>query len=312
MNTMILASSMLPEGIGPLAESSDNLYWFIFWQCLFWFTIVTVGTVWFAWKYHQKGKIELTSPVDHNNTLEITWSVIPTISIFFIFIWGFILYMGHFTPTDEPTYDITVKAKKWSWTFIYPNGASSTELVIPPDKRIKFVMTSEDALHSFFLPNYRSKMDVIPGRYTVIYLPPTPAPDPKLHPNGKILDLYCTEYCGDRHSRMTTFARIVNQEDFDAFLEYSSGPERDPEKIWKKYGCNGCHNITGNAGGIGPTWKGLHTRGDFIYFSESIDYPNKVVNPPYAPGIMPVIKVDEQEKRTLWNWIQNDFKVEEK
>ena len=324
---------MLPEAIGPVAQEVDSLYWFIFWQSIFWFIVITVGTLWFTFKYHQKGNIELTSGVSHSNVLEITWTVIPTISIFFIFIWSFRLYMKFYTePVGEEEYTITVKGQKWNWTFYYPNGASSSELVIPENRNIKFVMTSKDVIHSLFLVNYRAKMDVIPGRYTVLRIPAAKAPRGG---SGYLMDVYCTEYCGTAHSRMTTFARLVNEKEFDEFLEYISGPEQDPVKIYTNKGCKGCHPIT-DGDGTGPTWKGLADRfADYKnnpdakgfqkdmtfegYIEQSIRAPEVVASPKSGGGSWPLIMpryteadLKDEEILVLINWIKNDFKTKEK
>ena len=324
---------MLPEAIGPVAQEVDSLYWFIFWQSIFWFIVITAGTLWFTFKYHQKGNIELTSGVSHSNVLEITWTVIPTISIFFIFIWSFRLYMKFYTePVGEEEYTITVKGEKWKWTFFYPNGASSQELVIPENRNIKFVMTSKDVIHSLFLVNYRAKMDVIPGRYTVLRIPAAEAPRGG---SGYLMDVYCTEYCGTAHSRMTTFARLVKEDEFEHFLEHISGPESDPMKIYTSKGCNQCHSIDG-VDGTGPSWKGLAERfkgykdnadakgftKDMTYeayITQSIRDPAAVAAPKAAGGSWALgmnryteKDIKDGEILKLAEWIKNDFKTKDK
>ena len=253
-----------------------------------------------VWKYRRREGIEPDPSPHHSFLLEVTWTVIPTIMIVGIFFMGFVQYVGMTTMPGDP-YEIQVNAKKWVWDFAYPEGFSSPELHVPAGRDVLLTMRSTDVMHSLFIPAFRVKRDVIPGRYTQLWfnaLPPDEVGVPEKYP------LFCTEYCGKDHSAMGGAEMVVvhDASSFEKWIEVASipydgmTPDDYGELLWKSKGCVSCHSIDGKAG-TGPTWKGAWgeehkmkdgavVKVDLNYIEESILYPQAKVVAGYQ-GVMP-------------------------
>lgn len=159
----------LPPAKSTLAHQTDALFWFVHLSGLA-LTIGLIGIIiYFAFKYRRKSEDEVTPVITHNNKLEVTWSVIPLILVLVIFGWGYKVYMDQQVAPDD-AYEIKVTAQKWMWQFTYENGARSNgKLHVPAGQPVKLIMNSKDVIHSFFVPDYRLKQDVVPGRYTELW-----------------------------------------------------------------------------------------------------------------------------------------------
>lgn len=242
----------LPKGNSTFAGDLDGVFYFIYWLCIFFFLLILAMAFWFVGKYKQKGAVPHPQKSAHHSTaLELVWSVIPLILVLGIFVMGFRGFLDMRTPPDD-AYEIQVTGQKWNWTFTYPNGYEDPELHVPVGEPVRLVMNSIDVLHSFFIPEYRVKQDVVPGRYTDLWfevLEPGSAP------------VYCTEYCGTQHSEMLSTVIALPREEFDAWLTQAAdwistmAPAEAGRILWERKGCVQCHSIDG-AGGIGPTFKG--------------------------------------------------------
>ncbi|PAU93467.1 cytochrome c oxidase subunit II [Aliifodinibius salipaludis] len=246
---------LLPPAKSTLAEQHDTLFWFVHGSSL----ILTIGLIavliYFVYKYRRKSEDEVTPLITHNSALEVTWSVIPLVLVLIVFGWGYQVFMNQ-TVVPDDAYEVNVTAQKWIWQFQYENGARSTgELHIPADRPIKLIMQSNDVIHSFFVPDYRLKQDVVPGRYTEMWFN---APEP-----GESI-IFCTEYCGDGHSDMLGNVIVHEQEEFEDWLAENSGggsqpedlaPEEWGEQLAQEYACTTCHSTDGSQM-TGPTWQG--------------------------------------------------------
>ena len=254
----------------------------------------------FVWKYRRREGIEPDPSPHHSFLLEITWTVIPTIMIVGIFFMGFVQYVGMTTMPGDP-YEIQVNAKKWVWDFTYPEGFSSPELHVPAGRDVLLTMRSTDVMHSLFIPAFRVKRDVIPGRYTQLWfnaLPPDQAGVPEKYP------LFCTEYCGKDHSAMGGAEMVVVHDPscFEKWVEEAKNiggklpPDEYGELLYKSKGCVSCHSIDGKRG-TGPTWKNIYgeehvmKNGEKVlvednYIEESILYPQAKIVEGYG-GVMP-------------------------
>lgn len=280
-----LLGFFLPPADSTIAAEVDRLFLFILWISAFFLALITFGTIYLVIRYRRKSKAELTPGISHNTALEIIWSVIPGILVMVMFFWGFHLYMKMYMPPSN-SLEVRVTAKKWSWMFTYPEGVKSDKLVVPQGRPVKLVMSSEDVIHSLFIPNFRVKMDVLPYRYTTLWFEAT---------NQGNYDLFCTEYCGDAHSQMNTLVVVKSTQDYKAWIEENQRPPTGQE-VYTLYGCNACHSIDG-APGIGPSFKGIYesqhqlTDGSTItvddnYLRESILEPQAKVVAGYQP-VMP-------------------------
>lgn len=271
---------------GTFASGVDGVFFYIFWVSAIFFAILMGLMVYFGIRFRRvKGQAAEPSPA-HNTVLELLWSIIPTILMAIMFYWGFKEYVVMRVPPGDAM-EVYVTAKKWSWTLEYPNGAGSLEtvsksqegrllagvdapvFVLPVNKPVKFVMTSEDVIHSFFIPDMRIKRDVFPNRYTTLWCEPTEVThrwDPELKhgvPIGgaKGLYLFCAEYCGDQHSQMLAEVQIMSDADFRAWMAEQANTDAIPpiqlgEILYKTAGCVACHSVDGKAG-TGPTWQGV-------------------------------------------------------
>lgn len=247
---------MLPELRSPMTgASTDALMAFIHIVSFILLAGVTFAMIYFAIKYKRKSEDDETPLITHNNTLEITWSVIPLLLVFVVFGWGYNGWLNLKTVPDN-AYEIQVSAYKWGWTFKYNTGAQiGNEVHVPAGRPVKLVMQSQDVLHSFFVPDYRIKHDVLPNRYTYVWFQ---AEEP-----GES-QIFCTEYCGTSHSDMLAKVIVHTEEDFQTWLaEQGTGgggtPVENGERLVTLQGCVTCHSVDGSDK-IGPTFKGLYGR----------------------------------------------------
>ena len=311
------------------ADDYNAIYYFIFWISAAFFVVLMGLMVWFMLKYKRKQGVAAEVSASHNTALEITWSVIPSIGFAIMFFWGTWVYLPK-TVVPDGAETINVTAKQWVWSFEYPNGASSlqTEIVsdvnqplfaIPAGRPVKFLMSSDDVIHSFYIPEFRIKRDVFPNRYTVAWVEAdviTHYFDAEtglalpfdLDGDGKITDgeqgyfLYCTEYCGDQHSQMTNRIAVLSESDYQLWLDQQANTDSIPlvelgKSLYSAKGCAACHSVADGGAGTGPSWYGIwdqprsgyqpenrdenpNAKVDFQYIRESILVPSKY----YVPG----------------------------
>lgn len=284
----------LPPSSSTIAGEVDTLFYFLIYLSLFFFVLIVGLLIYFSVKYRRskEDEIETVGP-SHNSVLEMTWMIIPTIIVLVIFVWGVRGFLKMSVVPAEAM-EVKVTGQKWFWSFDYPEGASSVnELVVPVNKPVKLLMSSKDVIHSFFVPNFRVKRDVIPNRYSVIWFEAT---------QEGLFDLFCAEYCGSKHSQMIGKVRVISQSEYETWLEteVSGGEGVSPAeygaKLYKKKACITCHTIDGSANN-GPSFLGVFGKQekfadgstgvvDENYIRESILVPNAKVVAGYQ-SIMP-------------------------
>jgi cytochrome c oxidase subunit II len=284
---------MLPPAKSTLAGETDALFYFINSVSLILLIGITVAIIYFAWKYRRKSEDDVTPVIAHNNKLEITWSVIPLILVLIVFSWGYGTYVKKISPPSD-AYEIRVVGKSWLWEFHYETGhVSINELHVPKNRPIKLVMSSDDVLHSFYIPDYRVKMDVLPNRYTSVWF--------EVMEEGESI-IYCAEYCGTAHSNMLAYTYVHSQEDFESWLEAAGSADDDlspverGEMLVTRNACDTCHSTDGSRL-VGPTFKdawgsevelesGETVTFDENYVRESILEPNAKITRGFQP-VMP-------------------------
>jgi cytochrome c oxidase subunit 2 len=243
------ASFWFPEQASTFAEEVDVFYNYILWICIAFFVPIVAGMVYFVWKFRERPGYKGSPEALHNNALEIAWTVIPTLIVVWIFVRGVYGYIDMMSPPTD-TYDIQVTANQWNWVFKYPNGAISNDLNVPIGENVKLIMRSEDVIHSLFVPAFRAKTDIVPGRLNIMWF--------RAIKEGSF-DLYCTEYCGTKHSQMQALVVVQPREKFDAWLAKASKPPEDPVEwgqwLYERQGCKGCHSVDGTIV-VGPSFKG--------------------------------------------------------
>lgn len=225
--------------------------------------LITFLMVFFVVRYHRK-RHPTPAQVESHALLETVWTVVPTLLVLGMFYYGWVGFKLMRTP-PEGAMEVKAVAQMWSWQFEYQNGKRSSELVVPVDQPIKVNLESRDVLHSLYIPAYMVKQDVVPGLEEFLWFNP---------PDTGTFDIFCAEYCGQRHSYMLSHVVVVEQDDFDKWIiedvepvDTGSGKElsedeqlarlqRAGERLSKTRGCNACHTIDGTSL-VGPTYKGL-------------------------------------------------------
>jgi cytochrome c oxidase subunit 2 len=249
-------SIFLPPGSSTIASEVDAIFYFLTYASIVIFGIVVFGIIFFSLRYrHRKGEAEdLTPGISHNTKLELIWSIIPGILVMIVFFWGFNVYMK-MSVVPKDAMEIKVSGQKWFWTFDYPEGITTVnELVVPANKPVKLLMSSKDVIHSFFVPDFRIKMDVLPNRYTITWFEAT---------NIGNHNLFCAEFCGDKHSDMIGTVKVVSEREYKEWLETGVelsddiSPVQLGEKLFVSKACITCHSIEGK------TLTGPHLNGIF-------------------------------------------------
>jgi cytochrome c oxidase subunit 2 len=246
----------MPDDVSNYGGEVDGLFYFIYWVCVLMFVLILGWMVLFVVRYRKRDGYVANKPAPHHSTtLELTWSIIPSIVVMGIFYFGFKGFLDMATPPKH-AYEIQVIAKKWNWSFVYPNGHVDGELHVPVDTPVRLVLQSDDVIHSMFIPAFRIKKDAVPGRYTKTWFTATK--------QGQY-NLFCAEYCGQQHSVMRTHVVVHNAGEFEGWLTDASNflkkmaPAAAGEKIYNSRGCAQCHTTDGNRS-TGPSFKDLFGR----------------------------------------------------
>ena len=286
-------SFWFPAGHSLMSHQIDNLYDWIFWASVALLVGILVVVGYFLIKYRSTPEnLVAKEQITENHMIEFLWTIIPTIIVIIVFYAGYKTYLHVTVPPTNAT-EIHVVGKKWMWQFEYANGIKTiNELVVPVNQPVKLIMTSEDVIHSLFIPNFRIKRDAIPNRYTRQWFK-----------GDKIgnYQIFCTEYCGDGHSEMLGSVKVVSVQDYEKWQkEQNSGADLPldvlGEKVYVSKGCATCHSVDGSTK-TGPSWKGIYgashklTDGSTVtvtddYIKESVLDPKAKVLAGYAP-VMP-------------------------
>lgn len=305
------------------ADDVDQAFWISTGISAAMFLLVVGLMVFFIIRYHHsRVKPEEIRNIRHYLPLEIAWTVIPTILLFIIFYYGYTSFRELRTmPKDAFTVDVL--GKRWSWTFTYPNGKRTAELYVPIGENIQLRLASleNDVLHSFFVPAFRVKEDVVPGRITHLWFNATAIGS---------YDIECAEYCGVGHAMMLTKLEVMDKTAFDTW--YASGkisphdkeePKGKGEEVYKTLGCASCHSLDGSES-VGPSFKGMYgakikvlTEGklreviaDDDYIRSSVRTPDKDVAQGFQSGIMPNLseQINDDQMESLIEFMkqQND------
>ncbi len=302
MPPAILAKSifsfMMPERASTVAKAVDWQFDFIMWINVIFTVLIIVLAVVFVIRYrHRKGYEQKPYHGGHSTALELTWTFIPIVIVSVIFYYGFRGFLNMSSPPSD-AYDIQVNAHMWQWSFSYPNGVVDDELHMPVNRPVRFILSSADVIHSLFIPVFRIKKDVVPGRYNIDWAQAT---------KTGTFDIFCAEYCGTGHSHMITKAVVQTPQAFQAWLDEQGDWTKRPgftpvdrgKELYVKRGCSQCHSIDGTTM-IGPSWKDIYghttkfTDGtsrmvDEEYIHESIMDPGKEIVAGFSP-VMPSFK----------------------
>ncbi len=288
-------SVFFPQRASTDAAMVDEIFYFIFLISVIFFVLILGLMVVFVFKYRRREGEGPEPSASHSTSLEMVWTIIPTILVAVMFIWGFWGYMGMRQAPDD-SYEIQVLAKKWAWNFVYPNGHIEPDLHVPVDRPIRLVMSSDDVIHSLYIPAFRLKMDVVPGRFTKTWFQATAMGEHQL---------FCAEYCGTQHSTMLAKVVVHPSGEFEKWLEEAANflkrmtPVEGGALLVQRRGCVQCHSVDGSAK-VGPSFKGSFgsqqplASGENItvdenYVRESIMEPMAKIRAGYKP-VMPTYK----------------------
>jgi cytochrome c oxidase subunit II len=297
-------SFWMPVQATDQAGGIDWLYYGTLGLTIFWFLVITIAVVYFCIKYRARPGHKAQPSSDHNDALEITWTIVPSIIVVILFVLGWRAYVDLVTPPRNAL-EVQVRALKWNWQFTHTSDGRSVtddELHVPVNTPVKMIMTSADVLHSFFVPAFRVKQDVIPKRYTYVWFRAT---------RPGTYRLYCTEYCGRDHSLMKTRVTVHGPGGYENYLktqierQMDMPPEELGRELYTMRGCIACHTTDGNPS-VGPSFKGLFgsevpmasgetVTADENYITESILDPMAKVRAGFQP-IMPPFAGQLSEK----------------
>lgn len=291
------------------AQRADPLFVAMLLLCGGMALLIGLAVLWFGIRYRKGSNADRTAPPSNNKVLELTWTIAPVVLFMGIFAWGAYDFIQLYEPPADalPVYVI---GKQWMWQLQHPNGRREIdELHVPLGQAVRLIMTSQDIIHSFSVPAFRLKQDVLPGRYTALWFRATEL--------GQF-HLFCAEYCGAEHSAMLGKVVVMQPAEYARWLD--QGPKQPSLveqgfALFRNRGCAGCHDPASTvhapllSGLIGRTVRlqdGRSVVADENYVRDSILQPQKDVVAGFAP-IMPSFagQLGEQEIQALIAWLRS-------
>ncbi len=253
------ASFWLEPAASTSAQEHDRVFYFVLYVTGFFFALVVALMLTFVILYRRRKGGERTSGPTHNTPLELLWTGIPLGVVIIIFVMGLNAYLSFESPPSDALL-IDVEAKQWAFTFTYPNGATSEKLYLEIERPVLLQLHSADVTHALYIPAFRVQRNAVPGRTTEMWFKPVELGS---------YHVFCTQYCGDGHSVMTTEAVVLDATAYSAKLNelaniFVDAATKQPlpmaevgARVAKSSGCFQCHSVDGSPG-QGPTWKGLY------------------------------------------------------
>jgi cytochrome c oxidase subunit II len=297
-----------PDQASTAASRVDALYFTLVGVSLFFSLIIVVGLAYSAIRYRKGSKASRANALNDHLPLELAWSIIPLVIAFGLFFWGANLFFDlHVAPRNA--IDIYVVGKQWMWKIQHPEGNREiNELHVPVGKPVRLTMTSQDVIHSFFIPAFRIKQDVLPGRYTTEWFTATKKGE---------YHLFCAEYCGTSHSSMIGRVIVMDPAEYEAWLDDNAQQTMvtNGQQIFQQFGCQTCHrdadgprgpSLTGLYGKTVTLTTGERVRADRDYIRESIVNPGRQLTAGYQ-ALMPTFKsqVSEEQINHLIEYIKS-------
>ncbi len=288
-----------PVSASPHADAVDHLYIFLLVVAAFFTVLIFLLILTFSIKY-RRSKHPVAEPTKSSIGLELFWTLVPFLITLVMFVWGSKVYMDGETP-PQGAENIYVIGKQWMWKIQHGNGRREiNELHVPVDTAIKLTLTSQDVIHSFYLPSFRIKQDALPGQYRTIWFQ---ADRPGSY------HIFCAEYCGTDHSRMIGSVYVMKRNEYQDWLAGTNDmqPLEAGSKLFTEYDCINCHG-TGQRlrcptlGGLYGTYVKLEDGSSVLfdedYIRESIIYPNAKIAEGF-PAAMPSFKGQLSEEQIL-------------
>jgi cytochrome c oxidase subunit 2 len=290
----------LPAAASQEAVTIDDMFDVYFALIAFMFSLIMVIMLYAAFAFRrQSGDSTDAAHIEGNTKLEVTWTIVPVVIVLGLGAWG-ATTLSDLTRTSQDEMVIRVVGQQWSWSFEYPehDNIASGELVLPADQPVLLKMTSLDVIHSFWVPEFRVKQDLLPGRDTELRFTPT---------ETGVYALRCAEICGLNHTDMVADVKVLSRGEFDVWVSdrlaapvFAELSPEDRGRIWYSadggFACLGCHTIDGTPG-VGPTWLGLYGRQETLedgttitvddaYIRHSILNPNAQIVAGFPANVM--------------------------
>jgi cytochrome c oxidase subunit II len=299
---------LFPEQASTFAERVDALYYYLLSVSGFFVLLIFALIFYFAVKYRRRSEGEQTPPILGSIPLEVAWIVIPFILVMIMFVWGASLYFTAFSPPANAM-EIFVIGKQWMWKVQHPEGRREIdELHVPVGYPVKLTITSQDVIHSFYIPAFRIKMDAVPGRYTSTWFEAS---------KTGTFHLFCAEYCGTPHAGMGGRVVVMKPSEYEQWLR-TGAPEESlvaaGGRLFQQLGCSGCHSqnsiaraplLDGVYGKPVPLQSGQVVLADESYIRDSILLPQKDVVAGYAPVMPPFQgRISEEELMQIIAYIR--------
>lgn len=292
-----------------MAPAVDNLYFFIVAVTAFFALLVVVLVIYFAIKYRDDTGLKVGAPITGSIPLEIGWSIVPFLVAMVIFVWATVVFFQIVRPPDQ-TLEIYATGKRWMWRYQHVDGQREiNQLHVPVNRPVKITFTSEDVLHSLYLPAFRVKADAIPGRYSSIWFTATKTGE---------YHLFCAEYCGTRHSGMIGSVYVMEEDDYQEWLAgggLTGSMSARGEQLFQQLACNTCHR--GDGTGRGPALAGVFgaqveledgrtVLADESYIRNSILNPQSQIVAGYQP-LMPTFQglINEEGVMSLIEYVKS-------
>jgi len=290
---MLAQVPLFPESASTVSDRVDALYFFLVAVAVFFTLLICVLILAFGIHYRRGSKAKRKNPPE-SHLLEFGWAVIPLILTMVMFVWSAVIFSDMKSAPDDAI-NIDVVAKQWMWKVYHPNGRSEiNQLHVPVGRPVKLRMISEDVIHSFYVPSFRVKQDVLPGYYTSLWFEATKTGD---------FHLFCAEYCGTEHAQMRGTVVVMEQSEYADWLAGETG-ESDVaagRRLFERYRCDTCHQTDGR--GSGPSLVGVFgqtvslesgqsVKADEQYLRNSIRNPAEQVVKGYRP-VMPAYRPNQ-------------------
>ena len=294
IHTGLIAIHLLPPEASAQSIAVDQLFGVHFWLIAFLFSLIMVTLIYSLIIFRRRqGDMSDGAYLTGNSALEMTWTAIPLLAVLVLAYAG-AKTLGTIQAIDPTALQVKVTAGQWYWQYEYPDyGVSSTDLYLPVSTQIDLQMTSVDVIHSFWVPEFRVKQDIIPGRTVDLRITPI------------LIGQYqvrCSELCGLRHAYMEGVVDVVSQADFAKWISQQQSaappsPELRGQQLTQSYGCTNCHSTDGSVK-TGPTWLHLYgssvklsdgttVTGDDNYIKTSIINPNLQIVSGFPSSVMP-------------------------
>lgn len=292
----------VPESASTLSGEVDAVYFYISGVTVFFTVLISAVVIFFVIRYRRRNPFEIPRPIEGSTKLETLWSVIPLLIALSIFGWSAKVYFQQYRPPTNAM-EIYVVGKQWMWKFQHATGQREiNELHVPVGRKVKLIMTTEDVIHDLFVPAFRMKADVVPGRYTTQWFEATKP--------GRY-HLFCAEYCGMNHSGMGGWVVVMTPTEFDDWLSGNANqmsPAAAGQQLFDTLGCVSCHGANGE-GGRGPALTSLYNtqvhlangqtlNADEGYLRESILNSQAKIVSGFGP-IMPTFQGQVSEEQVL-------------